>query len=110
MYFLHNLHKGSISKSAIHFIRLEKFARDKRSSSLGSVTKEVKFMKIALSVKFITCIFFVTSERSNKLERHITLGWKSLTGTNTLAYWSHSENEFYEIGLGCHIHSPIFSL
>jgi hypothetical protein len=64
-------------------------------------------MKIALSVIFITCIFFVTYERSDKLERHITLGWKSLTGTNTLTYWSHSENEVDENGLRCPIHNSL---
>jgi hypothetical protein len=26
----------------------------------------------------------------NKLKCYITLGWKSLTVTNTLAYWAHS--------------------
>ncbi len=31
--------------------------------------------------------------RANKLDHHISLGWKGLQGTSTLAYWAHSFTE-----------------
>jgi hypothetical protein len=30
---------------------------------------------------------------ANKLDHYISLGWKGLQGTNTLAYWAHSFTE-----------------
>jgi hypothetical protein len=35
-------------------------------------------------------VFTILTNGPIKLECYITLGWKGLLGTNTVAYWAHS--------------------
>jgi hypothetical protein len=77
------------------------------------VTKKIKRCEYGTSVHIHNAEF--PSELTNGHDKLVfpTIGWKGLSGTNTLAYWAHSKvtkkMKCCEYGTRVHIHKASFS-
>jgi hypothetical protein len=75
--------------------RLQKWL-DKYTPGLGSKPRRFNFISYHFTTELTGSSligftsFLVITHGSNKLECYITLGWKGLSGTNSLTYWAHS--------------------
>ncbi len=82
---------GTKKARLLHYNRLEQFDRDKHLSLWGYsyITKKMKCCKCwPKNHVYITLFYYQLTNRPNKQEYYITLGWKGLPGTNTSAYWA----------------------
>jgi hypothetical protein len=100
----------------LHYSRLEILVRDKQSSLINPFVsyKKIKYFEYRPRGRIHN--FSFSSQLTNwpnKLDCYITVGWKFLSRTNSLAYWSpfmsYKKMKCFEYGPRGRIHNFSFS-